>query len=106
MKNRTLLLHTQIVWGSGADDDQPTVPSQREQSKQGRSTRGESSSVQKVRRVGQEMTMKMIQMKESLMQILPVKEMKHRMRKRKRKQKKLPLKVVNKRRKSPQKRKL
>ena len=34
MKNRTLILHNQIVWGPGADEDQPVIPEQ-----QGRSTR-------------------------------------------------------------------
>ena len=31
MKNRTLLLHNQIVWGKEADDDQPVVPGREEQ---------------------------------------------------------------------------
>ena len=32
MKNRTLLLHNQIVWGEGADEDKPVIPKQGEQS--------------------------------------------------------------------------
>ena len=34
MKNRTLILHNQIVWGSGADDDHPVIPKQQERSTQ------------------------------------------------------------------------
>ena len=34
MKNRTLILHNQVVWGPGADEDQPVIPEQH-----GRSTR-------------------------------------------------------------------
>ena len=30
MKNRTLILHNQIVWGPGADDDRPVIPKQQE----------------------------------------------------------------------------
>ena len=46
MKNRTLLLHNQIVWGEGADEDRPVIPRQGEQSHQQRPTRGAASSVQ------------------------------------------------------------
>ena len=30
MKNRTLLVHNQLVWGPGADDDRPVVPTAKE----------------------------------------------------------------------------
>ena len=32
MKNRTLILHNQMVWGPGADEDQPVLPNQQERS--------------------------------------------------------------------------
>ena len=32
MKNRTLILHNQIVWGPDADDDQPVIPQPQERS--------------------------------------------------------------------------
>ena len=46
MKNRTLILHNQIVWGKEADDDRPVIPSQEEQSHQDSSRRDEASSTQ------------------------------------------------------------
>ena len=45
MKNRTSL-HNQIVWGKGADEDQPVIPRQGEQSHQQQSTRRAASSAQ------------------------------------------------------------
>ena len=45
MKNRTLLLHNQIVWGKEADDDKPVIPSKGEQSQE-QSARGSASSTQ------------------------------------------------------------
>ena len=49
MKNRTLILHNQIVWGKEADKDQPVIPSQEEQSRQDSSRRDETSSTQEKR---------------------------------------------------------
>ena len=46
MKNRTLILHNQIVWGAEADDDRPVIPTQEEQLKHGSSKRGTSLSAQ------------------------------------------------------------
>ena len=34
MKNRTLILHNQIVWGKEAEEEKPLVPDQKEQSQQ------------------------------------------------------------------------
>ena len=47
MKNRTLILHNQIVWGEGADDDRPMIPTQGEPPQQESSRRGTSRSARK-----------------------------------------------------------
>ena len=47
MKNRTLILHNQIAWGTEADDDRPVISTQGEQQPQGSSRRGTSRSAQK-----------------------------------------------------------
>ena len=38
MRNRTLILHNQIVWGEGADDDRPAIPKQQERTTRRSST--------------------------------------------------------------------
>ena len=47
MKNRTLILHEQIVWGEGADEDLPVIPIQGEQPPKSSSKKDKSRSSRK-----------------------------------------------------------
>ena len=47
MKNRTLLLHNQIVWGEGADNDRPKIPTRGEQPEQESSKKRTSRTTKK-----------------------------------------------------------
>ena len=96
MKNRTLILHNQIVWGPSADEDGPVRPKQQEGSRRRSSHRdtGRRLPTEHSRKLGQVTMTAMIQTKESLMLTPQVKGMSHKILLRKRMKRRPPVRMV------------